>query len=228
MTTVNNATAAPATPAAAAAPVASASAGAGSAANEASDRFLTLLVTQLKNQDPLNPLDNAQITTQLAQLSTVTGINKLNDTVAAVAAQMSAGQYLQALPMVGHDVLVAGDKMALSDGKGQYAVAFAKAADHVTVKITDADGKLVRTIESSEAQPAGVATFDWDGKKDDGSACPDGTYSVAITATKAGVSVGADPLTVGHVSGVVPGNNSTLLQLGSLGTVDLAQVLQIN
>src|SRR5512134_2083155 len=77
--------------------------GAASASEEAADRFLTLLVTQLRNQDPLNPLDNAQVTTQLAQLSTVSGINKLNETVAALSASFAAGQYLQAVGLVGRD-----------------------------------------------------------------------------------------------------------------------------
>ncbi len=227
MTTVNNSIAALGAPSASSS-TASTSTTSSTSPDAAADRFLTLLVTQLRNQDPLNPLDNAQVTSQLAQLSTVTGINKLNDTVAAMSAQFAAGQYLQALPMVGHDVLVADNRMTLTEGKGQYAATFAAAADHVSVKISDADGKVVRTIDTDATQAAGVATFAWDGKKDDGTACADGTYTVAVTATKAGASVAIDTLTVGHVSGVVPGTNSTLLQLGNLGVVDLAQILQIN
>ncbi len=218
----NAATAATGTPAAT---------GASSAQNStdaAADRFLTLLVSQLRNQDPLNPLDNAQVTTQLAQLSTVTGINKLNDAFAALTAQFAAGQYLQALPLVGHDVTIAGNKIALADGKSSYGVAFAAPADQVTVKITDAAGRVVRTIQLASQQPAGVANYTWDGKADDGSACPDGTYTFAVTATAAGKDVATDALEIAHVAGIVPGNNTTLLSLGSLGIIDLSQVLQIN
>src|SRR6202040_3830260 len=68
------------------------------------DRFLTLLVTQLRNQDPLNPMDNAQMTSQLAQISTVTGINKLNDTLSSLSASLGSNQYLQAAGLVGHNV----------------------------------------------------------------------------------------------------------------------------
>jgi flagellar basal-body rod modification protein FlgD len=193
----------------------------------AADRFLTLLVTQLRNQDPLNPLDNAQVTTQLAQLSTVTGINKLNDAVAALSASFQAGQYLQALGLVGHDVTVAGNQLALADGEARYGVAFAGAADHASVKITDASGKVVRTIELG-AQSAGVANFTWDGKADDGSTCVDGTYTISVSASSGAQPVAADPLIIGRVSGIIPGDRGTLLQLGSLGIVDLAQVLQIN
>ena len=74
------------------------------------NRFLTLLVTQLQNQDPLNPLDNAQVTSQLAQLSTVNGINKLNDTMSGLVASFGASQYLQASNLVGHDVMVPGKR----------------------------------------------------------------------------------------------------------------------
>src|SRR5687768_18113691 len=100
-----------------------------SATDDIQDRFLKLLVTQLRNQDPLNPLDNAQVTTQLAQISTVSGINKLNDTVASLSASMAAGQYLQAVGLVGRDVVVAGTKLTLADGKAPYAMAIAKDAD---------------------------------------------------------------------------------------------------
>jgi flagellar basal-body rod modification protein FlgD len=105
-------------------------AAAADAAKEASDRFLTLLVTQLRNQDPLNPLDNAQVTTQLAQLSTVSGINKLNETVASLSASFAAGQYLQAMGLVDREVVVAGDKLALEEGKAQYGMAIAKDPRH--------------------------------------------------------------------------------------------------
>jgi flagellar basal-body rod modification protein FlgD len=204
------------------------SASAQASTDAAADRFLTLLVTQLRNQDPLNPLDNAQVTTQLAQLSTVTGINKLNDSFAALAAQFAAAQYLQALPLVGHDVTIAGNKMALTDGKASYGVAYAAPADHVIVKISNSAGKVVRTIDMASPQPAGVANYTWDGKADDGSACADGTYTIDVAATAAGKEVVVDTLEIARVTGVIPGERTTLLSLGSLGIIDLSQVLQIN
>ena len=70
-------------------------------AADSADRFLKLLVTQLKNQDPLNPMDNAQVTTQMAQINTVEGINKLNTTLSTMAMGFNAGQTLQAAGMVG-------------------------------------------------------------------------------------------------------------------------------
>ncbi len=194
---------------------------------EAQDRFLTLLVSQLKNQDPLNPLDNAQITSQLAQLSTVTGINKLNDTLAAMSASADARQYLQAANLVGHDVVVGGNALALADGKGQGAFDLAADAEHVTVTIADAAGRTVRTIDLG-AQSAGLAGFEWDGSDDTGAAQKDGKYTISVTATAGGNAITATPHAVARVSGVVPGANGGQLQLENLGKVDLSAVQLIN
>src|SRR5207249_2682885 len=193
-------------------------------AAQASDRFLTLLVSQLRNQDPLNPLDNAQVTTQLAQISTVSGINQLNDTVAALAAQFGATQSLQAASLVGHDVLVPGSKLQLADSKGGGGVNLSDNADHVTVSISDASGKVVRTLDLG-ALSAGVQTFGWDGRSDAGTPAPNGAYSFSVTAIGNGKSISGDALMLGHVDGVIPGANGTAtqLQLGRLGRFDLAQ-----
>src|SRR3990167_8514165 len=100
MTSVGTTTDAAAAVAAKAAPAAAGT----NATSDAQDRFLKLLVAQLKNQDPLNPMDNAQITTQMAQISTVSGIDKLNSTLQSMAAAFNAGQSLQATAMIGHGV----------------------------------------------------------------------------------------------------------------------------
>jgi flagellar basal-body rod modification protein FlgD len=196
-------------------------------AKEASDRFLTLLVTQLRNQDPLNPMDNAQITTQLAQISTVSGINRLNDTVASLSASFAAGQYLQATALVGRDVVVAGNKLTLADGKAPYAMAIAKDADTVTVTVKDPAGVVVRTVELG-AQKSGIRTFEWDGMDDAGKALAPGDYTMSVTATMKGETVATDALTIAKVTGVAPTAQGTILMLGSLGTVALSEILQIN
>ena len=107
------------------------------AADDPQDRFLKLLVTQMKNQDPLNPLDNAQVTSQLAQISTVNGIEKLNTTLQAMANGFTAGQSLQAAGMIGHNVLVPGSALQLTGGNGAFGVDLAQPADDVKVTIKD-------------------------------------------------------------------------------------------
>src|SRR5450830_116367 len=101
------------------------------------DKFMTLLVTQLKNQDPLNPLDNAQITSQLAQLSTVTGVNKLNTTLESLKASYQSSESASATNLIGQGVLVAGNDTYLTGGKAIFGVDLPTAADSVKVIITD-------------------------------------------------------------------------------------------
>jgi flagellar basal-body rod modification protein FlgD len=196
----------------------------------ASDRFLTLLITQLQNQDPLNPMDNAQITTQLAQISTVSGINKLNDTLSALAASVAANQSLlagsQAASLLGRDVEVAGNALDLS-GTATGAFKLAGAADAVTITIKDAAGNTVRTIKSA-AGVAGDQTFAWDGRTDAGAAAADGRYSFSVGASSNGTPVVADTLYYAHVLGVTPGAGGATLQLPGGTSVTLAQVVEIH
>jgi len=197
------------------------------AAKDASDRFLTLLVAQLQNQDPLNPLDNAQVTTQLAQISTVSGISQLNDTVAALGASMGISQYLQAANLVGHDVVLGGNDLTLADGKAQGGMQLSAAADHVTVAISDAAGNVVRTVDLG-AQDAGARFFDWDGKTDSGGAAPAGHYTFAVTATSAGKAVTFDTLMHATVEGIVSTPSGALLQLNNGNQIAFDAVKQIH
>ena len=138
---------------------------------------MTLLVTQLKNQDPMNPLDNAQITSQLAQLSTVTGVNKLNTTLESLKSSYQSSEALQATNMIGHGVLVEGNYVDLQGGKGILGVDLASAADKVQLIITDpTTGKDVQTIDLG-AQAAGTIPMAWDGVPDPTNSMPTASRS---------------------------------------------------
>jgi flagellar basal-body rod modification protein FlgD len=206
---------------------ATAAASKGDASSDVANRFLTLLVTQLQNQDPLNPLDNAQVTSQLAQLSTVNGINKLNDTLAGLVSSFGASQYLQAANLVGHDVLVPGNAMTLAGGKAAGGFTLASAAEKVVATITDAAGTRVRQLDLG-ARGDGAQRFEWDGKTDAGVAAKDGNYKISVTATIGGKAVALDPLMAGKVTGIVPGAAGTQVQVAGLGLIDLSSVKQIN
>ncbi|HJV73408.1 MAG TPA: flagellar hook assembly protein FlgD [Noviherbaspirillum sp.] len=199
-----------------------------SAVEETQDRFMKLLVTQMRNQDPMNPLDNAQVTSQFAQLSTVTGIDKLNDTLASLMGTYQVSQSLQAANMIGHGVLVPGSKMALVKGGAIMGVELPKAAEKVDITIRDASGIEVRTINLG-AQEAGSLPLTWDGKKNDGTAAPDGNYTFEVTATQKDEKVAATALQFGLVGTVATGPNSkgVTLNLEGIGKVDFADVRQI-
>ena len=190
------------------------------------DRFLNLLVAQLKNQDPLNPMDNAQMTSEMAQMSTVSGIENLNTTLNSLLDSYGTSQSMQASSLIGKNVLVAGSQLDLSSGKAYAGINLASAADQITVTISDSAGNVVQT-EHLGAHDAGVFDIAWDGTTSAGTTAADGTYKFAVSATQGGSSVTADALEIGTVSALVKSNGKFLLDLGTLGTVDFKDVQQV-
>lgn len=193
---------------------------------ETQDRFLRLLVTQMKNQDPLNPLDNAQVTSQMAQLSTVSGIEKLNATVQALSASMSAAQSLQAAAMIDRVALVPGNQIDLLNGKSNAAVELDEPVDSLTVTIKDKNGNVVRTLEVG-AQDAGVVDFVWDGTDNQGAAAQNGSYTFSATAMIKGDKSTPTTLSYGMVGSVSLTPGGPLLGMGTLGDVVLDAVRRI-
>lgn len=192
----------------------------------AQDQFMKLLVTQMQNQDPLNPMDNAQVTSQLAQLSTVSGIEKMNATLTSMMSNYQSNQTFQAASMIGHGVMVDGSKTTLSNGSALFGVNLAGAADSVNVTVTDANGLPVRTYDLG-AQQAGLIPVQWDGTTDSGAAAADGAYTFKVSATSAGQAVSAQSLSYGQVASVANGSQGVTLNVSGLGTVNMADVLQI-
>ncbi|AMO98834.1 basal-body rod modification protein flgD [Collimonas arenae] len=205
---------------------ANALAGAASSSSDQEQRFLKLLVTQLNNQDPLNPMDNAQLTSQLAQMSTVSGIENLNSTLTSLVAQTGASQTLQAASLIGHTVLTPGSSVTAKSGTNtSFGLDMQGAADTVKVTITDSAGNTVRTIDVG-ALPQGTKTLTWDGKNDTGSAMPDGAYKISVAASVNGGAVAANTLTYSQVASVAQTANGVTLNLGAAGTAALSDVKQ--
>lgn len=190
------------------------------------DRFMKLLITQMKNQDPLNPMDNAQVTSQMAQLSTVTGIEKLNASMATMQSTYQASQTMQATSLIGHGVLVPGSSATLADGKAVLGIELPAAADKVTVTIRDGAGKAVHKIELGE-QAAGTLPLAWDGKTDSGATAANGQYSFDVTASSAGSALKATTLSFGQVGSVSTGASGIKLNLTNGGSATMADVREI-
>jgi flagellar basal-body rod modification protein FlgD len=191
------------------------------------DRFLKLLVAQMRNQDPLNPLDNAQVTSQMAQLSTVSGINKLADLMQSLTSSFGQTQSLQAAGMIGRSVLTEGSSIVLKGGTAMGGFELASPADQVVVQVKDAAGNLIHSTNLG-AQSAGVTVFQWDGVADNGSAVPDGNYRFEVRALQNGQPVQATRLSYGTVASVsFAGGADVQLNLLNLGAVGLSQIKQI-
>lgn len=189
------------------------------------DRFLKLLVTQLKNQDPLNPMDNAQMTSQMAQISTVDGIEKLNTTLQALMNNSNASQSLQAAALVGRGVLVPGKGLEFiaASGSAYGGIDLAGPADAVTVTITDANGLTMRTLNLG-GMKAGANPFQWDGKTDSGIVVADGSYNISVTANQGQNKVDVGSLQLGMVSSIMSGSQGVSLNVGALGAFKLSDV----
>jgi len=182
-----------------------------------------LLVTQMQNQDPLNPMDNSQFTSQIAQLNTVQGINKLNTTVAALQTQLQASQNLQSTSFIGRTVLVPGSNVDLKNGSGQMGVDLTTASDSTMVQVKDLNGNVVRTFGIG-AGVAGTNQISWDGKNDAGQVMPDGQYKFSVAASAGGKQVQAANLAYGLVNSVSMSSTGVKLNTNLLGDVDVNSV----
>jgi len=198
----------------------------GTSAADLQNNFLTLLTTQLQNQDPLNPMDNSQVTSQLAQISTVSGIDKLNTTIQQMTQSFLASQQVQASALIGHGILSPGTDLSLQNSGAAGGVQLDQAADRVTVKILGANGQVIRTLNLGSATQ-GVTDFTWDGLRDDGTQAPDGAYTFQVTATQGSAQVNAQALALGLVQSVTLGSQGILLNAAGLGSVNLSDVKQI-
>ncbi len=184
----------------------------GTDAQSMQDQFLTLLVAQLQNQDPTNPMDNAQMTSQMAQISTVSGIEKLNDTVQSVTSQFASMQMLQGATMIGHTVLSEGNALNLTDkGQGSAAFDLEGSAANVTVTITTAGGQLVDTVELGSAA-AGRNYFTWDGSNYNGDTS---NLRFKVSASNGDAAVKATTLSPNAVVATSIANGSLMLELAN-------------
>ncbi|MCY0109515.1 MULTISPECIES: flagellar hook assembly protein FlgD [Pseudomonas] len=192
------------------------------------DAFLQLLVTQLKNQNPLDPQDNSEFVAQLAQFSSLEGITTLNTTVSGIAGNYNSSQALQASSLVGRSVIAQTDKAVVDTSKSFNGSVVVPASGAVSVTIKDTDGKVVRTIDMG-TQKAGNASFIWDGKDASGAVAAAGTYTFTASATydgKATSLITYLPATVNSVT-ISQTGGELMLNLAGLGSVALSKVQTI-
>ena len=187
------------------------------------DRFLKLLVAQMQNQDPLNPLDNAQVTSQLAQINTVNGIERLNTTLQGLNGQMVQMQALQGAMLVGRDVTLEGNKVAVADGKAIGGFELAAGADRVQVELLDDRGAVVRTLELG-ALPPGRHGFESALTERAGAE----GWTFRINASAAGQRLAATPLMLDRVYAVRTDNGQLTLDTERSGPVPYASVRAVN
>jgi flagellar basal-body rod modification protein FlgD len=201
---------------------------AGTSATDLQNTFLSLLVAQLKNQDPTNPMDSSQMTSQLAQINTVSGISQLNTTLSSLATQMSAGQQSQAALLIGSTVLAPGNSVSVAGGKaGSFGVQLANSATDLQVVVKNSAGQIVNTLDLGK-QSAGTIPVGWTPTDSAGNTLPDGTYTITAVGTVNGQQATATTLAGSTVQSVVMQSNGTPgLVLSNGSTVGLTSVAAI-
>jgi len=191
--------------------------------------FLKLMITQFRNQDPTQPTDSTQFLGQLAQFSTVSGIQGLQDSFAGLASSLQGDQTLKAAGLIGHQVLFSSPLVPF-DGATPVTSAVDNPASgaNVSVQIADINGRLMRTIPLGP-QATGLVNFQWDGRAADGTLLAPGTYVMSAQASSGSRTQSIETFSRAAVLGVslAAGNGQPLLRVDGAGEMPLSQIREI-
>jgi len=193
------------------------------------DEFLKLMLTQLQHQDPFQPMENGEFIAQMAQFSSVQGINTMADSMQQLTESFSANQALQAASLVGHDVLVGNNFAGLKNGdsiEGSFELFASTGA--ATINIYDTSGNLVHQDYLGQ-KAAGQHSFSWDGALSDGSQAPEGTYEIRVDYSTGDGTAAADVFIQSTIQSVNFAANGSQVILNtddgqSLGILDIRQI----
>lgn len=201
--------------------------GAGNARTELGQQeFLKLMTTQLQHQDPFKPMESGEFLGQIAQFSTVSGIQGMQESLAGLSTALTSNQTLQAASLVGHGVMVPGESGYLFQEGGLAGVAELPGSGDLSVEITDASGQVVRRIDLG-TQPAGAASFAWDGLDESGQRMGEGVYGVKATLNAGGANTSVSTQVMGLVNSVSLGSGGLTLNLFGMDPVALTEVREI-
>ena len=190
--------------------------------------FLELMVAQMNNQDPLSPQENGEFIAQLAQFSSVEGIDNLNNTVDSLATSMQSSQALQASALVGRTVHINTDQSHLTqDGVVTGSIKLDSSTNNLVVSISNPNGELVKQVELGN-QSRGDVRFVWNGQDDNGNRLPPGNYSFRAEASTGGVTSQMEMALSANVDSVsIKPDQSVVLNLAAQGAVPLLSVEEI-
>ncbi len=187
--------------------------------------FLTLLTTQLQNQDPLSPMDSTQFTQQLVEYSQVEQQINTNSNLQNLISLQQSGASAAAVSYLGKNVTITNGNAALTTGAANWTYTLGTAASSTTLTVTNSSGQTVYTGPGSTT--AGSNTFSWNGQDNSGNQLPDGTYTLAINATASnGSTVASTVSSTGVVSEINFSGTAPQLVIGSM-TVPLSQVTSV-
>ena len=191
--------------------------------------FINLMITQLRNQDPFEPLQSGEFIGQLAQFGTVSGIGELQNSVSQLASSLISNQTLQATNLIGKSALVPSDSLTLNEGEtSKGAISTSAPANNVTVSIFDAAGNLVQTIPLGVVNE-GLKEFEWDGTDASGNQAPEGEYFFTVVGAQGEDNIALDTFAYKQVESISLGNdtNSIRLNVENGKELKISEILKI-
>lgn len=196
------------------------------------DDFLTLMITQLKNQDPMKPLDPSQYVGQLAQFSSVAGLKEVNTAIASLTSSLRGNQVLDGAAMIGRTVIAQGEGVYLgapaADRPGIAGAAeVPRGTNSLQMVVKDASGATIKTQAMSTT--SGMRGFHWDGTTDSGAQAPAGAYSIELVANVAGKNESLATSFAAGVSSVSldPKTGGLMLDTDTLGEISMSDVERV-
>lgn len=192
------------------------------------DEFLQLMIAQMKNQDPMKPMESGEFLSQLAQFESATGIRELKDSFTGLSDTLQSNQALQASGMVGRTVLVPSNVASLTTAGLHSMIDLTERVDELKVSVYDSSGQLVSSAAMGP-QSKGMLRFDWDGRSKEGQMLPPGNYVVKAESLMGGVSTAASTYSLARVESVSlgQGGRGVTLNLAGGGSSTLSDVKQV-
>ena len=180
------------------------------------DTFLALLTTQLKNQDPLDPMKSSEFTSQLVQFAGVEQSINTNKKLDQLVQLQTSSQLNSAVSFIGKTVEVISDLLLLKDGAAKISYGLDRNAAQTIISITDQNGRAVRSVQGES--DAGRHEFEWDGRDSNGLQVPDGVYGFSVVATDADKeTIDTIAASFGRVTGIEIVENAPRINIGELG-----------
>ena len=190
------------------------------------EEFLTLMTAQLKNQDPMKPLEGTEFISQLATFGTVSGVQDMKESMELLASSLRSTQTLNGSSMLGRDILVEADSLTHTQGgtvSGELEVPAGTTS--LQIRITDSTGSVVREMTLDTAQ--GTRSFTWDGLRTNGTPAESDTYDIEAVASVGGQSGSLPLMLSGRVSSVSIVGTNLMLNTSALGSVDMTDVRRV-
>lgn len=189
--------------------------------------FLSLLIAQIKNQDPTDPIKNTELTSQLAQIHTAGGIERLNNTVGSFSNKINSHQKIQISSLIGHHVMIPNTQIIYTKNNDtRFGVQLIKDATSLEIQIKDKNDKVIHVLKRNNIK-SGIYSFNWNGKNMNNDTVQSGKYKILVIAKNKDQDVPTESLSEGLVHSIITSSNDPIINLGEQGNTTLSKIREI-